>query len=254
MRLLPSYCIKRKSLDVGRFLVEELTFPNTSASYHRFMVRELLRDIKESTFRVHDAAFGDDANASAVASAQYELPDGQVLDLAGERYLIPEQLFVPDRSKCEAAPLLGLHQMIHGAISASDLDVRRDLYTSIVLMGGSSLLPGLSERLNKEVAEIAHQKFRILSSAISSERKFSTWIGGSILASLGTFQQVGGDAVEGIFVYLRPLLCLFFVFGLLVFAVFILICVVCVKLERLTPSDGGAPSIANVCINRSHNI
>ena len=48
--------------------------------------------------------------------------------------------------------------------------------------------------------------------------------------------------------------CWLYLLGLLVFAVFIIICLVCVKLERLTPSDEGAPSIANVCINKSHNI
>ena len=48
--------------------------------------------------------------------------------------------------------------------------------------------------------------------------------------------------------------CLLYVSPLLIIAVLMVVCVVCVKLERLTPSDEGAPSIANVCINRSHNI
>jgi hypothetical protein len=40
------------------------------------------------------------------------------------------------------APRRGVHQMVFDAISASDADIRKDLYSNIILTGGNSLLPG----------------------------------------------------------------------------------------------------------------
>jgi actin-related protein len=60
-----------------------------------------------------------------------------------------------------------------------------------VLTGGGSLLSGLSKRLHWETLTLVPAAFkpRILTAA-PREREFSAWIGGSILASLGTFQQM----------------------------------------------------------------
>ena len=70
-----------------------------------------------------------------------------------------------------------------------DIDIRKDLYNQIVLSGGTSMYSGLSDRLQKEVTSLAPStmKVKIIS---PPERKYSVWIGGSILASLSTFQQM----------------------------------------------------------------
>lgn len=67
-----------------------------------------------------------------------------------------------------------------------DLDVRKDLYSNIVLSGGSTMFPGTPQRLNKEISALVPQgtKINVIGPA---ERKYLTWIGGSILSSLGTF-------------------------------------------------------------------
>jgi actin len=67
-----------------------------------------------------------------------------------------------------------------------DVDVRKDLYSNIVMSGGSTMFNGIAERLNKEVLALAPSSMKIKVIA-PPERKYSVWIGGSILSSLSTF-------------------------------------------------------------------
>ena len=70
-----------------------------------------------------------------------------------------------------------------------DLDIRRDLYSNIVMSGGSTMFAGISERLAKELQGLAPAAMKVKVVA-PPERKYSVWIGGSILSSLSTFQQM----------------------------------------------------------------
>lgn len=70
-----------------------------------------------------------------------------------------------------------------------DVDVRKDLYGNIVLSGGSTMFPGIAERLSKDIVALAPSSMKIKVVA-PPERKFSVWIGGSILSSLSTFQTM----------------------------------------------------------------
>jgi len=70
-----------------------------------------------------------------------------------------------------------------------DIFYRRDMYSNIVLSGGSTMFPGTAERLTKELISLAPASIKIQVAA-PPERKYSVWIGGSILGSLSTFQQM----------------------------------------------------------------
>ena len=70
-----------------------------------------------------------------------------------------------------------------------DVDIRKDLYANIVLSGGTTMFSGISDRLTKEITALAPSTMKIKVVA-PPERKYSVWIGGSILASLSTFQQM----------------------------------------------------------------
>lgn len=59
----------------------------------------------------------------------------------------------------------------------------------MVMSGGTTMYPGIPERLEKEMVTLAPSAMKIKISA-PEERKFSVWIGGSILSSLSTFQQM----------------------------------------------------------------
>jgi len=70
-----------------------------------------------------------------------------------------------------------------------DVDVRKELYNNIVMSGGTTMFDGISDRVNKEVVALAPSTMKIKVVA-PAERKFSVWIGGSILSSLSTFQTM----------------------------------------------------------------
>jgi len=67
-----------------------------------------------------------------------------------------------------------------------DVDVRRDLYGNVVMSGGTTMYPGIADRLSKELTALAPSTMKIKVVA-PPERKYSVWIGGSILSSLSTF-------------------------------------------------------------------
>ena len=82
--------------------------------------------------------------------------------------------------------------MVVDAIGRTDLDLRKALYSNIVLSGGTTLTRGFGDRLLYEVQKLAVKDMRIKIFA-PPERKYSTWIGGSILAGLSTFRKVSAN-------------------------------------------------------------
>ncbi|KHN20438.1 Actin [Glycine soja] len=70
-----------------------------------------------------------------------------------------------------------------------NIDIKKDLYGNIVLSDGSTMFPGIADRMSKEITALAPSSMKIKVVA-PPKRKYSVWIGGSILASLSTFQQV----------------------------------------------------------------
>ena len=70
-----------------------------------------------------------------------------------------------------------------------NLDIRKDLYANIVLSGGSSMFPGIADRMQNYLSGLAPPTMKI-NIITPPERKYSVWIGASILASLSTFRQM----------------------------------------------------------------
>jgi len=84
---------------------------------------------------------------------------------------------------------VGLHEIAYNAIMKCDVDVRKDLFGNIIMSGGSTMFFGLTDRLQKELVLLAPPTIKIKIVA-PPERKYSVWIGGSILASLTSFQNM----------------------------------------------------------------
>ena len=77
--------------------------------------------------------------------------------------------------------------MIVESIQKSDVDIRRELFSNIILTGGTTMIKGFNDRVQKQLPEISPQNIRVKVLS-SNERRFQPWIGGSILSSLGSFQ------------------------------------------------------------------
>lgn len=116
-----------------------------------------------------------------------------MLQIGAERFRAPEILFDPEIIGLEYP---GVHQIVVDSINRTDLDLRKALYSNIVLSGGSTLTKGFGDRLLTEVQRLAVKDMRIKIFA-PPERKYSTWIGGSILAGLSTFRKVSREPGRG---------------------------------------------------------
>jgi len=200
-KVRPRYTFDRKKLDDGEFAVKDLSFPKTKESYHEYKRLEIAADCKEAICRVSESPYNEEEYAS-VPSMAYELPDGNTLEVGAARFKVPEVLFNPallstfegqeELKGFGGEPLASITDMCIESINKVDVDVRKELYGGMLLTGGSSLFPQMRERLDAELGEKAPHTARVKVTAPNSavERRFSSWIGGSILASLGSFQQM----------------------------------------------------------------
>jgi len=153
-------------------------------SFSTALEREIVRDIKEKLSYI--ALDFDEEMKKTELQKNYELPDGEVITLGNERFRCPEVLFKPNFIGRESD---GFHKTIYDSIRKCDVDIRKDLYGNIVLSGGTTMIEGIAARMEKEIKGLASASMKIKIIA-PPERKYSVWIGGSILASLSTFQQM----------------------------------------------------------------
>ncbi|XP_061181923.1 actin, cytoplasmic 3-like [Saccostrea echinata] len=169
----------------GRDLTRYLSKMSTERGYSFTSSTEFetMRKIKENLCYV---ALDFEQEMMSKSEKTYELPDGQAVTLSNERFRCPEALFKPSALGKEED---GVHKMVHNSIMKCEPEIRRDLYANIVLSGGSTMFPGITERMQKEISAIApsNAEIRIIS---SPERKYSAWIGGSLLSSLSTFHTL----------------------------------------------------------------
>jgi actin-related protein len=149
---------------------------------------DIVRDIKETMCYVvgdFEAALKD-AKDSNACDKNYELPDGKQIMIGSERFRCAEAMFRPD---VLGKSFEGVHTNCFESITRShtEASVRRDLFSNIILTGGSTLFEGMSERMQHEMNKLAtgvNSKAKVLA---PPERLYSVWLGGSILASLSTF-------------------------------------------------------------------
>jgi len=154
--------------------------------------RKVIEKLKEELARV---AYDYDAEVKKELELSYVLPDGQNFSLGHEIYLAPEILFRPQLLRtcsraCENSPdsdltkVLGASELVCNSIKSCELDLRKDLYHNIILSGGNTFCKGFKERLERDIQGTLESN--IYTKIVQPpERLYSTWIGCSIIASLG---------------------------------------------------------------------
>ncbi|EWC48850.1 actin-like protein [Drechslerella stenobrocha 248] len=181
-----------RRIDVaGRDVTEHLQtlLRKSGAVFHTSAEKEVVRQIKERTSYIAPDPKKEEkewAGGGIGKVEDYKLPDGNTLKLGAERFRAPEILFDPEIIGLEYQ---GIHQILVDAISRTDMDLRKSLYGNIILSGGSTLTKGFGDRLLAEIRRLAVKEMKIRITA-PPERKYSTWIGGSILAGLSTFRKM----------------------------------------------------------------
>jgi len=133
--------------------------------------------------------------------SEVELPDGTSVQLDPQLFRVPERLFDDDTAnnnninngiaEGKVGTHVALHKMVHASLDACDVDLRRDLANTILLTGAGSQFKYFPERLQREVAALLPPAFKAkVVCPAPVERRFGAWLGGSVLASLGSFQQL----------------------------------------------------------------
>jgi actin-related protein len=115
------------------------------------------------------------------------LPNGSEVEIGKELVQATEGLFQP--SLFGISDVWGLPDLTIKGLHSCNLDIRKDVYNTIVITGGTSLLPGLAERLKKGVEDLRYHNTYKVGIVAAPERGIGSWVGGSILGSLTNFHD-----------------------------------------------------------------
>lgn len=186
-----SYCIKHavSRMEIGGRDLTDYLGKTLCELGHNFAASnefEIVRDVKEKlcytplNYTEEMAKFA----SGAIKEEEYELPDGTVMKIGDQRIRCSEVLFDPNLIGRDIG---GVHEQINDCVQKSDIDIRKELLGNITLSGGTTMFNGFNDRLTKELQSLAPSTVTVNVIA-PNERKFSVWIGGSVLSTLATFQ------------------------------------------------------------------
>jgi actin-related protein len=144
---------------------------------------ELLSEIKEKLCFLQPTSR---ARNKEIEPKTYYLPDDSVVRLSAERSNIPEAIFKPSLIDLDQT---GLHEFCFKSIMKSNTEIRSEMFKNIILAGGNTLFENFKERLSYEINQLAPTKTQI-DVVDNKERMYSSWIGGSIIGNMDTFQYL----------------------------------------------------------------
>ncbi|KKA30880.1 hypothetical protein TD95_004707 [Thielaviopsis punctulata] len=202
--LTPSFLVESKTaVDAGapaQYKPRKYAF-EIAPSFRAFEEERLLTEFKESVVEVWREPTGLNAPGTedmlrSLPGRVFEMPTGANQMWREQRYKVTEGLWnetaayeVPGEEPLTKAQTIP--ELVRAAINSVDPDLRSNLLANVVVTGGSTLINGFADRLSAELAALyPGVRVRLNAAGLSSERRFGAWVGGSILASLGTFHQM----------------------------------------------------------------
>lgn len=178
--------------------------PQVTKSYREMAIQDTVRDIKRwmSVVPPRGTPSSRQEYISNLQIPPYYLPDGTKVSYSEEVCTIPELLFshpnehrivtnVQQYLNIDKNYRTSLPKLVHESLSRCDIDIRKELASSILVTGGGSLIEGISNRLAEELNDALPPAYKPkLASPMAIERHYASWIGGSILGICGSFQQL----------------------------------------------------------------
>lgn len=189
-------------------------------SWQNYMLLSEIRNYKASVLKVYDTKYDRNEAEKYYDPINYHFPDGYNMDVSlNDQFLIPEIFFNKSfnisefiqqqqqhsPTSCSYSYLSNLPKdwltypdLLLSSVSECDIDIRPLLLSTIILAGGNTLVEGFTDRMTNEIMATAPKNVRhkVVANNSPTERKYASWIGGSILASLGTFQQLWISKLE----------------------------------------------------------
>lgn len=203
--IVPHYMIKSKTAvnhgEPANATYRKFDF-TPSPSYHSLQQDRVITEFKESVVHVWpgQGRLYSGQNEDYVKThpgRPFEMPNGYNQIWKIERFKVAEGMYdekaayVTSGSPSAPSKSETIPEMIKACMGGVDIDIRMHLLGNVVVTGGGSLLSGFNDRLYNELSSMfPGAKVKITAAGLSAERKFGAWIGGSILASLGTFHQM----------------------------------------------------------------
>lgn len=173
-----------------QFTLREDRVPSTTQSWNAWCEERETEEWIQSVCKVLDQGWNDQI-AMQQPPKQYEFPTGYNGYFGSERLAISEEFFFHNSNLVASNTNLPktMPHLISESLRNCDADLREVLLSNVVLTGGTSMFSGFADRLGTElVRNFTHPKIYAPGNPI--ERRYGGWLGGSILASLGTFHQL----------------------------------------------------------------
>lgn len=215
--IIPHYLVQSKQpVDAGQpaqAVIRDYSANSAapSTSFRKYQEEKVVLEFKENClqawynpnvpFRGQGEAITREQHQQYMHS--FEFPDGYNQTFSYERFKVVESLFdhqaylaAPSGSEdAQLYPAPEAQHTLPGLIKQSlnqvDVDIKPFLLANVVITGAGSLIKGIPDRLQFELSKMFPQvRVRINASGMAVERKFGSWIGGSIMSSLGTFHQM----------------------------------------------------------------
>ena len=162
-----------------------------------YKCRQLIEnEIKMDCMIAEDAEDLERMSNDENLARSYTLPDGSTFTIEEERFLAPEILFRPEMFISDDSMVEGIDQACYDCIMGCDIDVRRRLFENICCVGGNTLYPGFGKRVERGVKGFIQGENVEVNVMEPEDRDYSSWIGGSILASISSFQQMAISKME----------------------------------------------------------
>ncbi|KAH7488359.1 hypothetical protein PRIC1_007525 [Phytophthora ramorum] len=180
-----------------------LLLSKRGVSFHSFPLHTI-DEIKESTCVMGDGTNQQGQNQQNEANKPFELPDGTILQVDRHTQATPAEILFKPQELGDEHPMhpdKGLHECAAASIAMCDKDLQSDLLSAVVLAGGTTMLPGFSQRFQDELQAALQRtggngNVNVIPDPVvrergyNSQRKIAAWVGGSMFASLDTFRDI----------------------------------------------------------------